>query len=74
MNKSTQFVNCGNYVFFIKKPLLLKEEERGGQGLEGSVSLNDNSLRLVLYYNDPYMSIVVTTYFLKKNPPLFWRL
>ena len=51
---------------FLKKPLLIQEEDRGEQGLEGTISLRDYSLRLEVYDNYPSMSIVVTTYFSTK--------
>jgi hypothetical protein len=62
MLKLTQFVKCGNYVL-LKKPLLIQEEDRGEQGLEGTANLHNHNLRSLIYNNYPSVSIVVTTYF-----------
>jgi hypothetical protein len=53
--------------YFNKKPLLIQEEDRGGQGPEGAISLHDCNLRLAIYDNYLSMSIVVTTYFSAKS-------
>ena len=61
--KTRFFLLFIGWLYNPKKPLLIQEEVGGGQGLEGTASPRAHSLRLVLYYNDPYMSIMVITYF-----------
>jgi hypothetical protein len=44
MNKSNRFVKNRN-TFQGKKPLLIQEEDRGGQGLKGIMNLHNHYLR-----------------------------
>jgi hypothetical protein len=54
--------------YYFKKPLLIQEEEIGGQGLKGIVRLHYHSLLHILYYKDSYCVYCGDYVFLEKNP------
>jgi len=56
LNKSSQFVKRGEYVFFGKKPLLIQEEESRGQGLKATARLHFRSFNFLLYFKGSFMS------------------